>query len=179
MTAMSTFVSFAATRLFFMSFLSLTAMANTICAAERIAVFGLELVRGAENYDDTDRLAADEARLALASHRLKELFKKSGKFELVDMSKAAAKAGMVHLQACGGCAADFAREAGAAIAITGEIHKTSELILSIHVYAHAADGRALALAAVDIRGNTDESWRRGIDYIFRNALLPRLEHALK
>ena len=27
--------------------------------------------------------------------------------------------------------------------------------------------------SVDICGNTDESWRRGLDYLLRNYLLPR------
>jgi Protein of unknown function (DUF2380) len=169
-----------ATRRFIVAFLSLLAMATSVRAGDRIAVFDLELVRGADNFADAERLAADEARLAMASQRLRQLFRDAGRFELADIGPVVAKAKAVHLQSCGNCAAGFARDVGAALAVTGEVHKTSELIISLHVYVHdAATEQPITAAAVDIRGNTDESWRRGIDYLFRNALMPRLDRALK
>ena len=30
-----------------------------------------------------------------------------------------------------------------------------------------------ALGSVDIRGNTDESWRRGAEYLLKHRILPR------
>jgi hypothetical protein len=46
------------------------------------------------------------------------------------------------------------------------------LILNINVYIEdAGSGKMVFVKSVDIRGNTDESWRRGLDYLLRNYLL--------
>jgi hypothetical protein len=69
---------------------------------------------------------------------------------------------------------------GATYAFTGTVHKVSELILSINVYVHeAVTSKPVTSASVDLRGNTDESWRRGIDYLYKNVLSSRLEKRLK
>jgi len=52
------------------------------------------------------------------------------------------------------------------------VQKVSNLILNINVYIEdAQSGRMEFIRSVDIRGNTDESWRRGLDYLLRNYLL--------
>ena len=52
------------------------------------------------------------------------------------------------------------------------MQKVSNLILDINVTVRDAATRELLFAAsVDIRGNTDESWRRGIRYLIENRLL--------
>ena len=49
--------------------------------------------------------------------------------------------------------------------------KVSNLILNINVYMEDAESGKMKFArSVDI-GNTDESWRRGLDYLLRNYLL--------
>ena len=46
------------------------------------------------------------------------------------------------------------------------------LILNINVYLEdERSGKMQFAKSVDIRGNTDESWRRGLDYLLRNYLL--------
>jgi hypothetical protein len=73
-----------------------------------------------------------------------------------------------------------ARELGADYAFTGVVYKVSELVLSMSVLVHeTATSRPLASATVDLRGNTNESWRRAIDYLYRNALSARLERLKK
>jgi hypothetical protein len=37
----------------------------------------------------------------------------------------------------------------------------------------ASTGKLEFVKSVDIRGNTDESWRRGLDYLIKNYLLAR------
>ena len=65
----------------------------------------------------------------------------------------------------------MARELGADLAVTGFVQKVSNLILNINVIIRdARDGQALRGGSVDIRGNTDESWGRGISYLVRNRL---------
>ena len=52
------------------------------------------------------------------------------------------------------------------------MQKVSNLILNINVYMDYAKNRSHYFAhSVDIRGNTDESWQRGIRYLVRNYLL--------
>ena len=54
----------------------------------------------------------------------------------------------------------------------GVVQKVSNLILNINVYMEDAQSGTMKFArSVDIRGNTDESWRRGLDYLLRNYLL--------
>lgn len=44
----------------------------------------------------------------------------------------------------------------------------SNLILNINVYMEdTATGKMEFVKSVDIRGNNDESWRRGLDYLLR------------
>ena len=47
----------------------------------------------------------------------------------------------------------------------------SKLILNINLYMEDERlGKLQFVKSVDIRGNTDESWRRGLDYMLRNYL---------
>jgi hypothetical protein len=52
------------------------------------------------------------------------------------------------------------------------VQKVSDLILNINVYmADVAAGKLAFVHSVDIRGNTDESWTRGVTYLVKNYLL--------
>lgn len=60
---------------------------------------------------------------------------------------------------------------GAEYAISGEVQKVSNLILSVNLYIRdAATARTLRAGAVDIRGNNDDSFRRGYSYLLRNII---------
>jgi Protein of unknown function (DUF2380). len=50
--------------------------------------------------------------------------------------------------------------------------KVSNLILNINIYMEdAPSGKMEFVKSVDIRGNTDDSWQHGINYILKNYLL--------
>jgi hypothetical protein len=67
---------------------------------------------------------------------------------------------------------DLAAAAGAEQAITGTVQKVSNLILNINVYLwDVRSGEQTGGTSVDIRGNTDESWSRGVSYLVRNRIL--------
>ena len=69
---------------------------------------------------------------------------------------------------CHGCQRDWARRAGADWAA---VQKVSNLILNINVYMEdARTGKPQFVNSVDIRGNSDEPWRRGLDYLLRHYL---------
>ena len=55
---------------------------------------------------------------------------------------------------------------------TSLIQKVSDLILNLNVYmADIAARKLIFVHSVDIRGNTDESWTRGLTYLVKNYLL--------
>jgi hypothetical protein len=122
-----------------------------------LAVFDLELINTsleAERPDETRRLAMLNAMLR---QRLAEL----GRFRLVDVSP--------QLHSCNGCELDLARELGAEVVATGTVQKVSNLILNMNlVLKDVPTGAVLSGGSVDIRGNADESWRRGLDRLLRN-----------
>ena len=153
----------------------LLVFASAALAGDKAAVFDFEIIRSNVIAGVPEDREAEAKRLAMIGARLREKLSASGQFELVDIAPVADKAAASNLRSCGGCADDFARELGAAYAFTGTVQKVSELILNINVYVHdAATSQPLAAASVDLRGNTDESWRRGIDYLYKNVLAPRL-----
>jgi hypothetical protein len=58
------------------------------------------------------------------------------------------------------------------------VQKVSNLILNMNIYVRdVADGRVLASMSADMRGNTDESWSRTVDWLVRNRLRPALDGA--
>ncbi len=65
----------------------------------------------------------------------------------------------------------IAREMGAHYAVSGEVQKVSNLILALNLYIRdAASGETVRAGVVDIRGNTDESFRRGYLYLLKNII---------
>ena len=72
---------------------------------------------------------------------------------------------------CNGCERSYAQKADADWAAWGTVQKVSNLILNINLYLEDAQtGKLEFVKSVDIRGNTDESWRRGLDYMLRHYL---------
>lgn len=122
----------------------------------------------------TNGARVDEAnRLALASQELRRLLSVSDGIALADLT---AQAQAIHdrapLYRCNGCILDLAREGGADVAVSGFVEKTSNLILSFVVtMIDVRSGRQLRAAQVDIRGNTDEMWLRGVRWMVKNRLL--------
>ncbi|MBL8883301.1 MAG: DUF3280 domain-containing protein [Hyphomicrobium sp.] len=76
---------------------------------------------------------------------------------------------------CHGCELDHARQAGASQVAWIKVQKVSNLILNMNVYVgDVKSGKLTFVHSVDIRGNTDESWRRSLTYLLDNYLLPNL-----
>jgi Protein of unknown function (DUF2380) len=56
------------------------------------------------------------------------------------------------------------------------VQKVSNLILNINVYVKdAVSGKQEFVKSVDIRGDNDEAWPRGLDYMLRNYFFGRSE----
>jgi hypothetical protein len=135
----------------------------------RAAFFGVTVIDMSLGGDQT----AESRRALMVAERLAALLEGSGRYAFVDvdpvMGDAARYANLAH---CNGCDAAFARRLGADVAITGEVQKTSELILHMTIYVRdAATGALIGGGSADMRGNTDESWRRGVDFIVNRRIL--------
>ena len=143
------------------------------------AVFKFELI---DTSGDTTpaNLEAQPRRLDLITDILRDELARSGRYRIVpirleelpqDQSlRARAQGG--YFAGCPGCDVEIARMLGARLSITGTVQKVSNLILNINVYVRdAKTGVLLAAHSVDIRGNTDDSWTRGVRYLIKNRLL--------
>ena len=135
----------------------------------RVAFFGFQLV----NSSLEQTTPAETARIRLLDDLFREKLSASSRFTIVAIPPEIGReiATGPAISGCNGCERDFARRVGANWAAWGTVQKVSNLILSINVYVEDAEaGKMEFVRSVDIRGNTDESWRRGLDYMLRHYL---------
>lgn len=160
------------------AFIAATALLLLLPAAAqaapvKTAVFGFEF------FDDTqdarpEVLAEQAARIKLVNAELERLVAASGEMAPVDLAPEAARiADLAPFYKCNGCEQDIARDLGAKLEVLGVTRKVSNLILSfvLEVRETGGDGRIVRAGQVDIRGNTDESWLRGVRYLMKNRIL--------
>lgn len=142
-------------------------------AAERaVAVFDFEFVDTSLQGATYGPSVEEQERLAWVGAELRKRLAQVGRFEILDIAPVAARAHAENLQSCGGCDVQLARELGAKLAITGWVQKVSNLILNMNVAVHDADtGKLVSGMSVDMRGNTQESWSRALNYLVVNRLL--------
>ena len=73
---------------------------------------------------------------------------------------------------CNGCERDLAEKTGTGLVAWGTVQKVSNLILNINLYIEDVQTGKIEFAhSVDIRGNTDESWHHGLNYMIRHYVL--------
>jgi Protein of unknown function (DUF2380) len=105
---------------------------------------------------------------------LRDKLSASGRFSFVSIPPELQKeiAAGPGIRNCNACERDFANRIGAEWAAWGTVQKVSNLILNINLYIENAQTGKLEFAkSVDIRGNTDESWHHGRDYMLRHYVL--------
>jgi hypothetical protein len=140
--------------------------------AKSVALLDVQFLNDHENLEPTT--SAERARIALIASVFKAKLEASGRYRFVPMpADAAAKISAgPEVGACGGCEFGYGKELGADYSAWIVVQKVSDLILNINVYMADVATRKLAFVhSVDIRGNTDESWTRGITYLVKNYLL--------
>jgi len=140
--------------------------------AQPVVVFNFELIDTSLEGAVRGARADEQERLARMSDQLRRLLRDSCRFSLVDLTPIASEAQASNLQACGGCDMRLAQRIGAELAITGTVQKVSNLILNMTIYVRDASSRTtIAAMSADMRGNTDESWSRTLNWLVRNRLL--------
>jgi hypothetical protein len=135
----------------------------------KVAFFGFQLI----NTSLQATASAEDHRIEMLDELFKERLDKSGRFKIVPVSAELQTkiAAGPEISGCNGCERDYATSAGADWAAWGIVQKVSNLILNINVYMEdAKTGKLEFVKSVDIRGNTDESWRHGLDYLLRHYL---------
>jgi Protein of unknown function (DUF2380) len=138
----------------------------------RAAVFDLEFLDSSLEGELKGTRADEQERLARTTDELRRRLAASGRYVVVDTTPLKAEIRGSNLQACGGCDLRFARALGADLAITGVVQKVSNLILNMNIYVRDAQtGQLVNAASADMRGNTDESWSRTLEWLLRNRLL--------
>lgn len=144
----------------------LAASMPALAAPPKAAVFDFQY----SNLSPVPTDTADTARLQRVSDQFRALLTEKGLFAIV--STAPVREEVLKgpkLRLCNGCAETFARKLGAEVAITGEVQKVSNLILNLNVYVKPLAGQTAEKAySVDLRGDTDESFDRGIRFLVRN-----------
>ncbi len=149
--------------------LALALLSTAAAAAERVALLPFELINTSLEPTRPDETARLEGLNAIAGKRLGE-----AGYAIVDPAPVADQlAAISSLRGCNGCELALGRSLGADYVAVGWVQKVSNLILNINLAVRAvATGRTVAAGTVDIRGNTDESWRRGVLYLLEHRILP-------
>lgn len=121
------------------------------------------------------KLAAEhEARLAMASARLRSELEASGLYQLVDNAPARdlierLKSQHRYLHACNGCDLDVGRRLGADHTLVAWVHRVSMLILTLNYEIHDVEtGQIVRRKSFDFRGDNDAAWRHAIGYMVRD-----------
>lgn len=138
--------------------------------AARLVFLGFDLIN--TSLEPTSN--AEEQRLRMLDDQFRDSVSASKQYQVVaipaDLQRSIAAA--TEIRNCNGCERDFAHRADAGLAAWGTVQKVSNLILNINLYVEdAGTGRMVFVKSVDIRGNTDESWRHGLSYLLRHYFL--------
>jgi Protein of unknown function (DUF2380) len=147
-------------------------------AGPRAAVFPFELSDGSIEGELAGPRADETRRLALLTEELRQLAARAANYEVVDLAGLTAEIEKVApIYKCDGCEVDLARRVGADVTITGYVRKISNLIMKVVIIVRDVEtGKVTRVHQVDIKGNTDETWLRGVRYIVANGLVGGSDH---
>ena len=137
-----------------------------------VALLGVQFLNDHEDLEPTTD--AERTRLASIGKLFKSDLEATGRYRFVVIpADATAKiAAGPEIGTCGGCEFDYGKQFGADDVAWIVVQKVSDLILNINVYMADVSTRKLVFVhSVDIRGNTNESWARGLTYLVKNYLL--------
>jgi len=145
--------------------------AEAVQAPAPLAVIGFELV---DEQPDPARDEAMKRRLSAIHGQLAHALSTHGLYKVVDTGPAqslidTARERNAFLYRCNGCLSEIGLRLGTRLVLVGWVQRVSELILNINVSVRdaATDTEVLA-KSVDLRGNNDQSFERGINFMVRD-----------
>ncbi|MCI4680632.1 DUF3280 domain-containing protein [Rhodoblastus acidophilus] len=150
----------------------LAAEPTPVAQVKSIAFLGVQFLNDHEAQEPTTD--AERARLVSIEELFKSKLEASGRYKFVQIpadtkAKIARGAAMGN---CGGCEVGYGEQLHSDLVAWVVVQKVSNLILNLNVYvADVATKKMTFIQSVDIRGNTDESWMRGMTYIVKNHML--------
>jgi len=150
----------------------IAATATPSAQIKTVAFLGVKFLNDHEGQEPTTD--AERARLVAIEEIFKSKLEASGQYKFTSMPseiKAKIAAG-ASIGECSGCEIDYGKQLGSDIIAWVVVQKVSNLILNINVYmADVVTQKMTFVHSVDIRGNTDESWTRGMTYMVKNHVL--------
>jgi hypothetical protein len=157
---------------------TLLALANGRASAESkpvsVAFLGVDFLNDNAMYEPTND--KERARLTALETSFIEKLTQSGQYKFVPVSKEMRETiekGQ-SIGDCGGCEIDYGNALNVERIAWIRVQKVSNLILNMNVYvADVANKKMTFERSVDIRGNTDETWARSLNYLVKNYLLPK------
>ena len=134
------------------------------------AVMDFELVDDMRDYEHPEAKDAQLRRIALISDALRRELGQRAMYRVVDHRAAA---GLIsnfkarqELRDCNGCGIEIGKALAADVIIIGWVQKVSNLILNLNIEVkEVSSGKVQYAKSVDLRGNTDESWLRGVHFL--------------
>jgi hypothetical protein len=135
-------------------------------APTSIAVMDCVLIDDNAAYNDAATNRIQQARIEMVSEALREQLRDTQRYRVADNAPAtgliAELGASQDLNACADCARQVGRKLGVEQVGRCWVQKVSNLILNINLHVEdVASGATVFQRSVDIRGNTDVSWRRG------------------
>ncbi|SAK69394.1 hypothetical protein AWB79_03691 [Caballeronia hypogeia] len=135
-------------------------------APPSIAMLDCTLIDDNAAYNDAEINRIQNARLAMISGALRDDLRERALFSVADNAQAADLIASLQrtqdMNACNGCELRVAKQLGASRVGVCWVQKISNLILNMNLRVEdASSGATLFQRSVDIRGNTDLSWKRG------------------
>lgn len=139
-------------------------------AEKSIAIMDFELI---DDTGDSSKTEAQQARLGTITQQLRAAFDTEHLYKVTDNAPAAALIADLQnrfsLHDCNGCDIDIGKALKTDRILTAWVQKVSNLILNVNIQIRDVDsGNVVLNKSVDIRGNTDDSWQRGIRYMVRS-----------
>lgn len=138
----------------------------------KILFLGTKFQNDHEGQEPTSE--AERGRIHAIEDILRSQLEATGRFRFIPASAEiqSKSIGEQTIGDCGGCEIDLGMRSGADISAWIIVQKVSNLILNINLYMVDVPKRKILLAqSVDIRGNTDLSWTRGMNYLLKNHIL--------
>ncbi|MCA0848735.1 DUF3280 domain-containing protein [Salipiger thiooxidans] len=156
--------------------LLILALSGPATAGETVAFFGITFLDSSLQTAELGQDPAEIARIAMLEELVRTRFTAEG-YEFADLEPVATERDrIVNPAKCYGCDTRMATKLGADYSLVGEVQKVSNLIVTMNLQMRSAEtGDMVKGRVVDIRSNTDESWRRGMTYILDNTFFKEEE----